>query len=201
MNAAEIKKIIKKHQHWINRDCAGWQGMSADLHGVNLQGADLYGADLSGANLYGADLRGADLHDADLRGADLHGANLRGADLSGANLYGANLDANERIRKGLVLHKDWIGYKKCRDDVIVKLRIPKGNIVFAINNDKYRTQSAIVESLSEGTEGVSYYNANFTYKVGETVVANEFCCEYNKECGGGIHFYRTKAEAEKYKWS
>ena len=170
MESSKLKKIIENHQHWVNEDFEGWKGMKADLHGANLQGAEL--------------------HDANLEGAELHDANLKGADL----------DANERIRKGLVLNEDLTVYKKLRDDVIATLRIPKGNIVFSINNDKCRTQSAYVVKLSEGTEGVSYYNGNFIYKVGETIVADNFCCEYNVECGEGIHFYRTKAEAEKFKW-
>ena len=111
MTQEELDKIIEQHQHWLNEDCEGWEGMKADLRGADLIGADLSGADLSGADLrganlsgadligadlIGADLRDADLRDADLRGAalrdaDLRNANLRHADLSGANLSGADL--------------------------------------------------------------------------------------------------------------
>ena len=86
MDSHELKAILEKHKHWINRDCDGWENMRADLHC-----ADLRHADLLRANLYGADLRGANLRDADLYGADLHCAGLRHADLQGADLFGADL--------------------------------------------------------------------------------------------------------------
>ena len=101
MTQNKLNKILKKHKHWINRDCEDWEGLKADLSYANLRGADLISADLRGANLRGADLRGADLRganlcNADISGADLRdaclsGANLRGADLRGADLLGANL--------------------------------------------------------------------------------------------------------------
>lgn len=97
----DINKIIENHQHWLRRDCEGWESMRADLYGANLRGANLYGvnlygANLRGANLYGANLRratlrGANLCEAGLGGADLHGVDLCEADLCGANLYGADL--------------------------------------------------------------------------------------------------------------
>ncbi len=92
-----LKDILKKHKHWIEEDCKGWENMKADLNGAdlrwaNLHDADLYGADLNGADLRWANLRGANLHDADLYGADLYGADLRGANLRCADLRGANLN-------------------------------------------------------------------------------------------------------------
>ena len=98
----ELQDILETHEHWLNRDCDGWESMRANLRGADLRGADLRetdlrGADLRGANLQGADLqwvylRGADLRGADLRETDLRGANLQGADLQGADLQGADLD-------------------------------------------------------------------------------------------------------------
>ena len=117
----QLKTIIENHKHWLNKDCADWENMRADLYGADLCGADLCDSNLSGAdlsyadiryahisdvdlhnallsgsnlsdaNLYGADLHGATLYDADLRCTNLYGANLCGANLSGANLYGADL--------------------------------------------------------------------------------------------------------------
>ena len=49
MTQEELNKIIEQHQHWLNEDCEGWEGMKADLRGAKLRGADLRGADLSGA--------------------------------------------------------------------------------------------------------------------------------------------------------
>ena len=177
----------------------------ADLRGANLYGSNLYEADLSGANIYGADLRGANLRGAnlyvaDLSGADLREANLYGADLRGANLYGANL--NEKIRLGLILDKPMNGWKKCVGGLIVELLIPKEAIVFSINNGKCRTNKAKVVSIDgdnkKGLKAVSDYDKNFIYEVGKTVEVKDFNLQYNFECGSGIHFFRTKKEAEEY---
>ena len=192
--------------------CANLSG--ADLSGADLSGADLRYADLSGANLSGANLRyanlsGADLSDANLSGADLRCANLSGANLSDANLSDAdlsdadlrcaNLDEEQLIRRGLCLKEPLIGYKKCKDDLIVTLEVPKGAIVFSINNSKCRTNVAKVVEISNGSEiAFSQHDETFAYKVGETVYPNDFNCEYYEECAEGIHFFRTKKEAEEY---
>ena len=136
---------------------------------------------------------------ADLSGADLSGADLSWADLSGANLSGAGLDENQLVRRGLCLKEPLIGYKKCRDGLIVTLEIPKGAIVFSINNKKCRTNVAKVVEISNGSEiAYSQHDGTFAYKVGETVYPNDFSCEYYEECAEGIHFFRTREEAEEY---
>ena len=58
MTQEELDKIIEQHQHWLNEDCEGWEGMRANLSGANLSDANLYGTDLRGANLIGANLNG-----------------------------------------------------------------------------------------------------------------------------------------------
>ena len=124
---------------------------------------------------------------------------LRYADLRCANLSGADLDENQLIRRGLCLKEPLIGYKKCRDNLIVTLEIPKGAIVFSINNKKCRTNVAKVVEISNGSEiAYSQQDETFAYKVGETVYPNDFDCQYNEECAGGIHFFRTREEAEEY---
>ena len=92
MKQEELNKILENHQHWIRKDCEGWETMRADLSEANLSVANLVGADLSYATLFGTDLRGANLWEACLVEADLRGANLSGANLLSADLYGANLN-------------------------------------------------------------------------------------------------------------
>ena len=90
MTQEELDKIIEQHQHWLKKDCEGWEDMRADLSGANLRGADL-----SEAYLYGANLRGADLSEADLYGANLRGADLSEADLSGVHrCHGVYIDTS-----------------------------------------------------------------------------------------------------------
>ena len=174
----------------------------ANLRGAYLSGADLSDADLRGANLRYADLSGADLSDADLRGAnlryaDLSDVDLRGANLKYANLSDADLDKEEQIRKGVKLSNSITGWKKCKGGVIVKLEIPRGAIVFSINNDKCRTDKAIVKEIFGADRAFSMHKY-FSYYVGDKIEVYNFNCEYNTECAEGIHFFRTRNEAENY---
>ncbi|MDQ1291961.1 MAG: hypothetical protein QG615_1771, partial [Nitrospirota bacterium] len=120
MNREEALKIVAT---------AKSKGKIPNLSWANLSGANLSWANLSGTNLSGADLSGADLRWANLSGANLSGANLSGADLSGANLRWANLSgaigADLQIARTRILPEgQLIGWKKCQNNVIVKLSIP-----------------------------------------------------------------------------
>ena len=171
MNQKELNEILRKHKLWLE----------------SKEGGEC-------ANLYGANLYGADLRDANLYGADLYGAGL-----CGANLYGADLPQEEQIRKGIIVKRKMTGWKRCKNNVIVKLEIPKGAIVFSINNNKCRTNIAKVIDIIGGKQGVSQYDSNFVYKKGKIMKVDDFDLMYNVECGTGIHFFRTKKEAEEYR--
>ena len=185
----------------------------ANLRGAYLRGANLRGADLRGANLSDADLSDADLSDANLRdaylgGATLRGANLRGAYLGGANLRGANLrdakNAELAIAQTRIIPDAGpiIGWKKCRDERIVQLRIPAKAKRSHASGRKCRSDRARVLAIfnSDGTpatEAVSLRDLNFRYVVGETVVPQvPFDDNPWNECASGIHWYITRLEAE-----
>lgn len=168
-----------------------------------------------------------------------------GADFTHANLCEAEIELEHEklfeqdFRFGAILDKPIRVYKKCPCQVfgskskylhtaIVELEIPKGAIVFSINNYKCRTNVAkvvkILECVSSGLidndtetewkyiDGItnyvfkdcdepyvySYYNPLFKYKVGETVRVKDFSLIYNEECAKGIHFFRTIKEAVNY---
>ena len=203
MTQEELDKIVEQHQHWLKEDCEGCKGMRANLTGANLTGANLYGANLTGANLYGANLyganlTGANLYGADLTGANLYGAILYGADLTGANLYGAILYGANQFRLGKVLDEPLTGYKKTKEGVVITAEIPAGAIVFCINGSKCRTNRAKIIDM-EGHEVLhSSYDNSFEYRLGQEINIKDFNLMYNVECASGFHFFRTRAEAEKY---
>jgi hypothetical protein len=164
-----------------------------DLGGAYLGDADLGGADLRGANLHGANLRGAYLGDADLRGANLHGANLRGADLRGANL-----ETVKNLVFSILPQGEITGWKKINGGVICELLIAQDTPkICSPVGRKCRAAKALVVSLSEGTTGYSVHDGNFKYEVGKTVEAT-LDEDFRYECGTGIHFFITRAEAEAY---
>ena len=186
----------------------------ADLSDADLRYAYLHGADLSHADLSDAYLCGADLHDADLCGANLYGADLRDADLSDADLHRA-YDAQLSIAKTSILpdEGDIIGWKKAWTDnempltpVIVKLLIPSDALRSNATGRKCRASTARVldlqdkqgNSLPPDTTAYSSYDADFTYKKGETIHVENFDTNRWKECAPGIHFFITRIEAAEY---
>ena len=197
INGKTLEKILENHKHWLNKDIDEWKNMYADLNSADLRYADLRGVDLRGANLSNVDLNGAYLSDAHLRRANLSGANLNSTNLNGINLKGTVLDKEEQIRKGIKLSNPITGWKKCKDGVIVKLEIPRGAIVFSINNNKCRTDKAIVKEII-GSDRAFSICKYFSYYVADKIEVYNFNCEYNIECAEGIHFFRTRKEAENY---
>ena len=190
-------------------DLRGADLRDADLYGANLRYADLrdanlLGADLHGANLHGADLHGADLHGADLRGADLRGADLRGANLHGADLRGADLRGAKNVPPlaiatlTVVPEGDVIGWKKCRKDAMVKLRIPAAAARSNATGRKCRAEYAEVLEVLGAEEAFSAHDPSVVYRAGETVHADHWSEDWAVECGGGIHFFITREEAEAY---
>lgn len=174
---------------------------SADLYRANLRRAHLGESNLSCAVLFGADLSHADLSLANLEQANLEDANLEDAELAGANLCHVELYNTKgslmEYRKGKMLTEDIIGYKKCMDDVIVTLLIPRGAIVFSISGNKCRTNKAKVIAIDGADRAYSHFQY-MTYYVGDEFTMYDFSCEYNRECAEGIHFFMTREEAENY---
>ena len=223
MTKEELDKIVEQHQHWINEDCEGWEGMRANLRDANLRGANLSDVDLrdadlrrtdlrwanlsnanlSNANLYGAnlsdvDLRRADLREADLRRADLRRTDLRWTNLSNANLYGANLSGANEFRLGKVLDKPLTGYKKTKEGVVITAKIPIGAIVFCINGRKCRTNRAKITDMDGHEILHSSYDNSFEYRLGQEINIKDFSLMYNVECASGFHFFKTRKEAKEY---
>lgn len=232
----ELQTILEKHEKWFNGKEGGERAnlAGADLRKANLAGADLckanlYGANLREANLYGADLYGANLCDANLYRANLSVANLTGADLTWANLTGANLTGANLTNTDLQnvwlerIHIDedtinkyfplacpsegsFIGWKKVKNKMIVKLLIPEDAKRSSAFGRKCRCNKAVVLSIEsiDGTPAKENYIASsiadpgFTYKVGETVSVSNFCTDRKMECAPGIHFFITREEAVEY---
>ena len=217
MTRDELNNILDAHKLWL----FGIDGRKADLRNANLNGADLRytnlsGADLSGADLSGADLRYAYLSGADLRGANLTHASLRYADLRGANLMDADLmDAD--LRYANLRHADinypiscpekgsFIGFKKCRDSLIVELEITDDSLRCSATGRKCRCSKAKVISITNlnGTQADvnvahSIKNYDFIYKVGEIVEVKDFDTNRWNECSNGIHFFTDRNSAVNY---
>jgi hypothetical protein len=197
---------------------------SADLYGADLSSADLYGADLSSADLSNANLYGANLYGANLYGADLSNANLSDANLSNANLYGANLRSadlyNVDLRNADLRNADlssatlrnaiaaelsivpevgqFTGWKKCNNNVLVQLVVGKNARRSNATGRKCRAEYVEVLDVIGAEVGISVYDNRTEYRVGKIVRCDKWESDRWVECGGGIHFFLTRLEAENY---
>lgn len=118
-------------------------------------------------------------------------------------IVGADFGPGQTARHGAILKEEMLGYKKCRDGIMVTLRIPAGAVVLQPNMGKCRTNVAEVVSI-EDSDGnpvfvaFSKWNGSFSYHVGEVKRVVNFCLDPSVECAPGIHFFKTKEEAEAY---
>ena len=178
----DLKLILENHVKWIKNEI---NGIRADFREANLCGADLCEANLRGANLYGADFR-----EADLRGADLRGANLR--------------EADQKINELLISYTsicaegDIIGYKKCRDNIIVRLKIHAESRRSNATGRKCRAEFVEVLEICGAEEAISQHDSSIIYRVGEFITVDKFDENRWEECSSGIHFFITRLEAENY---
>jgi hypothetical protein len=174
MDKEKLKSILDNHSAWL----------------ISVPGGER--ADLSRANLIGADLIGS----------NLSGADLSGADLSGADLSGAKFDDIAKARLRIIPDGDIVGWKKLLDGKIAKLLIPANAARSNSTGRKCRASEAVVLAIYDGdeevSEGWSTFDENFCYRVGETVKPDNWDEDWAVECGGGIHFFITREEAEAY---
>ena len=125
-------------------------------------------------------------------GANLHGANLHDADLCDAKNI---VEACGLASQVIVPEGQLIGYKKLRDGVIVKLRIPAAaKRVNAYGSRKCRAEYAIVLS----GEGVAMHDNRTQYTKGKRVIPDRYDPDPTIECSHGIHFFITEQEAKDF---
>ena len=175
ITANDLPAILASHAKWVAGDSSGSR------------------ANLSGANLSWANLSWADLYRADLSRANLYGANLSGADLYGAK----NTELAEAIIS-ILPEGNIVGWKKCRQGVIVKLLIPQKARRSNATGRKCRAEYATVLHVFGAEYGVSSYDGVTEYHKGATVRCDTWNENRFVECGGGIHFYLTRIEAENH---
>jgi hypothetical protein len=121
------------------------------------------------------------------------------ANLYGANLYGAKSVPELAAAQTILLPEGpIIGWKKCQNNVIVKLLIPYKARRSNATGRKCRAEFVKVLQVFGAEIGISTHNNTTQYRKGETVTCDTWNEDRWTECGGGIHFFITRIEAEKY---
>lgn len=116
--------------------------------------------------------------------------------ISNTNHFGTVITQVHKVTKKMLVYKKLYGGK------VATLQLEKGQVFQSENYYKCRTDRALVisiESVDGRTQyesGVSMFDSNFKYVVGQMVSS-----DYDKrieECGRGIHFFLRRDLAEMY---
>ena len=133
-----------------------------------------------------------------LSSADLSGADLSGAYLSGAYLSGAKNADMVIARTRILSEGDLIGWKKCENNVIVKMQIPSDAKRSHAFGRKCRAEYVKVLEVIGAEVGIAQHDGKTEYRKGEIVKPDSFDENWQEECAPGIHFFITRIEAENY---
>lgn len=128
-----------------------------------------------------------------LESATVAGANLDGASLAGAKNAGLAIARTRILGEGAL-----IGWKKCCNNVIVKLRIPEEAKRSHAFGRKCRAEYVDVIEVFGAETGISGHDRATVYSVGQRVTPDKFCENWQDECSNGIHFFISRIEAESY---
>jgi hypothetical protein len=94
----------------------------------------------------------------------------------------------------------FVGWKKCRAGVIVKLQITESAKRSHAAERKCRASEVLVLEVIGAEEGLSSHDGTVVYRKGETVTPKDAFCDNRWEvCASGIHFFLTRKEAEEFK--
>lgn len=88
--------------------------------------------------------------------------------------------------------------RKCRLGVLVRLKVPADARRSNATGRKCRAEFVDVLEVVGAEVGISLHDDSVHYRTGERVVAHLWNEDRFVECGGGIHFYLTREEAEAY---
>lgn len=141
-----------------------------------------------------------DLHKKWLQGVDGgQRANLSDANLSGANLIDVNINETTTFF-GISCPEEgsFIAWKKCVNNVIVKLLISEDAKRSSATSYKCRASKVVVLEVIGAEFGVSEYDSSVVYEVGKTIEVDNFDDNRWNECSTGIHFFMNRLLAENY---
>jgi hypothetical protein len=93
---------------------------------------------------------------------------------------------------------DLVGWKKCTNNIIVKLLIPYAAKRSHAFGRKCRAEYVQVIEVFGGDVGISQHDGKTEYRAGEVIKPDSFSENWMDECSNGIHFYISRIEAENH---
>ena len=176
---------------------------NANLYRANFTRSTILHTSFCYSNLTDARLENSYLREVDFSKAGLEGANFHQAYLDNVKLDGIITDfSTSFLALQCPEEGSYIGYKKCREDLIVKLLIPEHAKRSSATSRKCRASEAVVLSITnlDGTPAntdvaFGFFDESFAYKVGEVVKVDNFDPNRWHACASGIHHFITRGEA------
>ena len=205
--------MYKNHKEEMILDSLSGENFHHDCFDKCVFGRLYMDIDFSRATFMNCDMSKIRFVRCNFADVDFIDCNLRSVDFDGCNLHSCRFISCKgdllEYRTGKLLTEDLIGYKKCtsskfgHETRIVKLKIPRGAIVFSINGYKCRTNTVEVLDIYDEYDGehkdVAYSVFNgMSYHVGDKITVYNFDCDYSTECGEGIHFFMDEKSAIDY---
>ena len=214
-NKISLSNKIFENMDLTNYDLSNINFSNSNFININFSNVNFENSDLENTLLDECNFINANLQNTNLKGASLRRSNLRGANIRGANLYAAILEnalLDNIVSDEKTLHFSlhcpksgaFIGYKKCVNDLIVKLLIPSDALRVSSTLRCCRCSRAKVLEISNFNRSEFYNEAwslvdnDFCYKLGKWVEVENFNKDRWFDSTTGIHFWMTRDEAKKY---
>lgn len=210
-----LEKSLLEDMDLSNMDLSGIDFSWSDFKNINFGGSNFEKSILDNTKSVNVSYKGANFKDASLFGGDFRGCDLSDTECDGtifteSILIDANInnlrdsDRTVHFRNFCPQEGYFFGYKKCFDERIVKLLIPKDAKRCSSTSNACRCDKARVVSITDFdgngfyTEAMSYVDQNFIYKLGEMVYADYYNENRWLDSSHGIHFWMSLDEAKGY---
>ncbi len=188
---------------------------NSDFKNVNFRSCKFDNAKLQHIKFANCDFSDSSFAYADLFAADLRACNLSDTNCDGTNFFAAllweakldNLLVTDRTKffRNYCPEEGYIfGYKKCFNERMVQLLIPKDAKRCSSTTNACRCDKARVVAITDVNkkesykEAMSFVDPNFIYRLGEMVYADSYNDDRWHDSSHGIHFWMTFEEALGY---
>ena len=187
--------------------------LGAQLCDGKFQGADLSYCDLSFADIDYANFEDAVLKEVDLKWTrNSYWASFKNADMEDIDLKGSAIDDKavegaKNLFVPMVCPEEgsFIAWKKCRDGKVIRLMVPEDAQRTGGSSYTCRASEVVILNIFDGEneceEAICLYDDEIVYHKGERIKDEEEFDPSLLHDGTGIHFYITRAEAERADYS
>ena len=188
---------------------------NSDFKNINFKSCKFDNAKLQHTKFSDCDFSGSSFVNADLFSADLRACNLSDTNCDGTNFFAALLweakldnilttDKTKFFRNYCPEEGYIFGYKKCFNERMVQLLIPKDAKRCSSTTNACRCDKARVVAITDVNkkesykEAMSFVDPNFIYRLGEMVYADSYNDDRWHDSSHGIHFWMSFEEALGY---